>query len=203
MMKSRFGGIVLCGGRSSRMGQPKAMLPFGRELMLQRVVRLMSEVVAPVVVVAAAEQPLPPLPPGVLVTHDDRPDRGPLEGLRAGLIALAPLADAAYLTGCDVPLLQPAFIRRMTELLESNEIVVAKEDRFHHPLAAVYSTGVIDRITELLNTDRLRPVYLFELARTREIHVDELRDVDPDLLSLRNLNHPSDYLDALALAGFA
>ena len=56
------GGIVLCGGRSTRMGVPKATLPFGPETMLQRVVRLLGTVVSPIVVVAAREQSLPELP---------------------------------------------------------------------------------------------------------------------------------------------
>ena len=55
-------GIVLCGGQSKRMGKPKAWLPFGGELMLPRVVRILRTVVAPVVVVAAPDQDLPPLP---------------------------------------------------------------------------------------------------------------------------------------------
>ena len=38
-MSNVYAAIVLCGGRSSRMGTPKALLPFGPELMLQRVVR--------------------------------------------------------------------------------------------------------------------------------------------------------------------
>ena len=55
------GGIVLCGGRSERMGRPKVMLPFGPETMLQRVVRLVGAVGGPVVAVAAAGQELPEL----------------------------------------------------------------------------------------------------------------------------------------------
>ena len=202
-MPTRFGGIVLCGGRSTRMGRPKATLPFGPELMVQRVVRLVREVVSPVVVVAAADQPLPSLAADILVARDERPERGPLEGLLAGLSRLAPLAEAAYVTSCDVPLLQPAFIRRMTELLGDQAIVVPKEERFHHPLAAVYRTNITDRITELLSADRLRPVFLFELTDTREVNVEELRMVDPDLQSLRNLNTPEEYFAALAAAGFA
>jgi molybdopterin-guanine dinucleotide biosynthesis protein A len=79
------GGIVLCGGKSSRMGTSKALLPFGSETMLQRVVRLLGEVVAPIVVVAAVDQALPALPQGTIVTRDEHEGRGPLEGLRAGL----------------------------------------------------------------------------------------------------------------------
>src|SRR5437763_186942 len=84
----RAGGIILCGGQSSRMGRPKEWLPFGDELMLPRMVRLMSEAVSPIVVVAAVGQQLPPLPTDVIETQDRQPDRGPLQGLAAGLTAL-------------------------------------------------------------------------------------------------------------------
>ena len=78
------GGIVLCGGKSTRMGVPKATLPFGPETMLQRVVRLLGTVVSPIIVVAAREQPLPELPDDVRVTRDEREERGPLEGSAPG-----------------------------------------------------------------------------------------------------------------------
>lgn len=53
------GGIILCGGKSTRMGSPKALLAFGPETMLQRVVRLLVTVISPIVVVAAPQQSLP------------------------------------------------------------------------------------------------------------------------------------------------
>ena len=98
------GGIVLCGGKSTRMGRSKALLPFGPETMLQRVVRLLGSVVQPIVAVAAVDQALPTLPASVIVTRDERGGRGPLEGLRAGLKALPPEVEGAYVTSCDVPL---------------------------------------------------------------------------------------------------
>src|SRR5262249_16790019 len=106
-LEMTVGAIVLCGGRSTRMGSPKALLPFGGETMRQRVVRLLGTVVAPVVVVAADHQPLPELPADVIVARDEQEARGPLEGLRAGLKALPVSVDAAYVTSCDVPLLVP------------------------------------------------------------------------------------------------
>lgn len=200
------GGIVLCGGQSSRMGRPKATLPFGPELMLTRVVRLLAEVVDPIVVVAAPGQELPLLPPEIIVARDEREGRGPLEGLHAGLFALAGRADAVYATSCDVPLLAPAFVRRLIELLAEHEIVVPVERNetslFHHPLAAVYRTSVTDRIAALLAADRLRPVFLFDAADTLRVNVEELRPFDPELSTLANLNHPDEYLAALAAAGF-
>lgn len=196
-----IGGVILCGGKSSRMGYPKAMLPFGPELMLQRVVRLLSEVVGPIVVVAARDQELPPLPPTIQVAYDERPERGPLEGLMAGLSALGEQADAAYVTSCDVPLLQPAFVREMIARLDQHDIAVPVDDKYQHPLAAVYRTGVVPHIRELLAHDRLRPVYLFDKANTVRVSVEELRQVDPELSTLANLNHPADYFAALQSAG--
>jgi len=198
----RLAGLILAGGRSSRMGLPKATLPFGPESMLQRVVRLLGGVVQPIVVVAAPSQALPPLPSQVTVARDEREGRGPLEGLRAGLAALTPHADAAYATSCDVPLLVPAFVRAMIDRLGDAEVAVPVEGEFPLPLAAVYRTSVLPHVEALLAADRLRPTFLYERVITRRIPVDELRIVDPHLLTLRNLNQPEDYLAALAEAGF-
>jgi molybdopterin-guanine dinucleotide biosynthesis protein A len=208
----KFGGIVLCGGRSSRMGAPKATLSFGPELMLQRVVRLLGQVVSPIVVVAAPGQELPPMPgpnPSpmrgegrVIVARDEREGRGPLEGLLAGLTAIAPHAEAAYATSCDVPLLAPGFVRQMIERLGDREIAVPAESGFAHPLAAVYRTSVVPHIRELLAADQFRTALLFDRVQTCRVPVEELKGVDPQLATLQNVNRPDDYLAALAAAGF-
>ncbi|MGH7128910.1 MAG: molybdenum cofactor guanylyltransferase, partial [Planctomycetaceae bacterium] len=137
-----IGGIVLCGGRSTRMGRPKLSLPFGEETMLARVVRLLSQAVSPIVVVAAPQQDVPPLPDDVRLVRDEQEHLGPLAGLAAGLAALRPHVAAAYASSCDVPLLRPEFVRRMTELLNTHDLVIPRDGRFHHPLAAVYRTGL-------------------------------------------------------------
>lgn len=197
----QFGGVVLCGGRSSRMGVPKLALPFGDETLLARTLRLLGQAVSPLVVVAAPEQELPTLPGEVIVARDRREGRGPLEGLLAGLSSLPESVDAAYATSCDAPLLAPAFVQRMTELLGEHQIAVPQSDGYHHPLAAVYRRGVVSTIEALLAADRLRPVFLFDALPTRVVQPAELVDVDPDLSSLVNCNHPQDYLAALARAG--
>jgi molybdopterin-guanine dinucleotide biosynthesis protein A len=192
------GGIVLCGGKSTRMGSPKALLPFGSETMLQRVVRLLGTIVSPIVVVAAAEQGLPALPATVILTRDEREGRGPLEGLRAGLKALPENVDAAYVTSCDVPLLVPAFVRRMIDLLGDDDISVMEIDGFAHPLSAVYRRRALPEVEALLAADRLRPAFLFEAVKTRRVQPFEMSSVDPQLLTLRNLNTPQEYESALA-----
>ena len=203
MSVTPFGGIVLCGGRSSRMGRPKAWLPFGDELMLQRVVRVLREVVDPVVVVAAPGQDVPPLPPDVEIVRDEVEGKGPLGGLAAGLAALEGKADAAYLSSCDVPFLKPEFVRRV-------DLRLLRQPAY--PVLPVPRGGGI-------SATRSRPSYrstvLFRTSAncspptacgrcssstrvpTRVIEPHELADVDPEFASLRNLNTPDEYEAAL------
>jgi molybdopterin-guanine dinucleotide biosynthesis protein A len=195
------GGVVLSGGKSTRMGTSKALLPFGPETMLQRVIRLLSGVVSPIVVVAAADQELPDLPPAVIVTRDEKEGRGPLEGLRAGLKALPGDIEMAYVTSCDVPLLVPGFVGQMLELAKGYDAAVMEIDGFTHPLSAVYRRTTLPHIERLLANDRLRPVFLFDAVPTRRVRRDEMT-ADPDLRTLRNLNTREDYERALSEAGF-
>ncbi len=191
--------IILCGGRSLRMGRAKPSLPFGDETLLARAVRIVSSATQRRIVVAAPGQDLPALADDVFVVRDQREGRGPLEGLRAGLSAVDDCA-AAFVTGCDTPFLRPAFIERMASLLDEYEIAVPWIEGFYHPLAAVYRPTVLTHIEALLAADRLRTNLLFERVSTRRVTSEELREVDPQLESLRNVNSPADYLAALAKA---
>jgi molybdopterin-guanine dinucleotide biosynthesis protein A len=180
-----------------RMGRPKAWLPFGNELMLPRVVRILAGEVSPVVVVAAPGQDLPPLPAAVEIVRDREEGRGPLEGLAAGLDALHGRADAVYLSACDAPFLRREFIRRMIALIGDSWICAPRLAGFHEPLAAVYRIEVLDAVQRLLRENRFGPTGLFDSAPTRSVDPSELSDVDPTLESLRNLNTREDYEAAL------
>jgi molybdenum cofactor guanylyltransferase len=223
----KTGGIVLCGGHSSRMGRPKAWLPFGDELMLPRIVRILCGVVDPVVVVAAPGQDVPELPREVAIIRDEIEGKGPLGGLAAGLAGLEGKADAAYLSSCDVPFLKPEFVLRILESLRQPHplppppgregespsppeggvgegfpvIAVPRVGGYFHPLAAAYRLSVLPHIRKLLVADQLRPVFLFDRVPTRIIEPHELQAVDPGFRSLQNLNTPEEYAAALRLAG--
>ena len=116
---------------------------------------------------------------------------------------MADAAPAAYVTGCDAPLLVPAFVRRVAKLLGDAEAAVPRIDGFYHPLAAVYRTSLVAHIEALLGAGRQRAVDLCESVRTRDVSAADLADVDPSLQTLRNVNRREDYLAALADAGLA
>jgi molybdopterin-guanine dinucleotide biosynthesis protein A len=200
-----LGAVVLCGGKSSRMGSPKAWLDFGGETLLARVVGRIAEVAAPIVVVAAEGQEVPPLPGHVSVVRDPVSGRGPLLGIAAGLDALAHWARAAFVSSTDVPFLHPALIRRLSALRGSEyAIAVPRAQGHYHPLSAIYGVEARAEIAALLAEGRLRPFFLFERMRTLIadepllLEGEELRAVDPDLRSLWNVNTPEEYQAARA-----
>jgi molybdenum cofactor guanylyltransferase len=194
-------GIVLAGGRSSRMGTPKAALEWHGSTLLRRVVGIVGRAVdGPVVVVRAAGQPLPELPDGVEVVEDAREGRGPLQGLAAGLHAVRDRAPVAYVSSTDVPLLHPRFVRRVLGALDDDtDVVLPHVGGFPHPLAAAYRTELADAVERLIAEDRMRPAFLFEACRVRRLDAAALLEdpalaaLDPHLDSVLNLNEPADY----------
>lgn len=192
------GGIVLCGGRSARMGRPKAWLPVAGEPMLVRVVRVVAAAVEPVVVVASPGQELPDLPAGVVVVRDAAEGNGPLQGLAAGLAALEGRADTAFVVGCDAPFLTAAFVRRLVSLRGAADACVCAPGDFPHPLPGVYAVGVLDRVNDQLAAGALSLRGLLERVPTRLVRPSDLADIDPALDALRNVNTPDDYARALA-----
>lgn len=194
--------VVLCGGQSLRMGQPKAWLAFGPECLLQRVVRLIGSVVAEVVVVAARGQDLPDLPAAVRVVRDSRHAEGPLRGLATGLAAVAESVELVYAAATDAPFLQPAWWDALAGLIGEHDLIVPEADGRLHPLAAVYRRApVLAGAERQLAAGQRRLTALVESGRGRVIAAHELRGVDPDLGTLRNLNTPADYGAALAELG--
>jgi molybdopterin-guanine dinucleotide biosynthesis protein A len=191
------------------MGRPKASLEWHGSTLLHRVTGIVGRAVAgPVVVVRAPGQELPELPPGVRVVEDAAEGRGPLQGLAAGLAAVAGDAEYAYVSSTDVPLLHPAFVEAVVRAVRSEDMDVALPvvHGSQHPLSAAYRTSLLPDVEELIAEDRLRAGLLLERSRVRELSEDdllrdrELAEADPELLSVLNLNEPDDYERARARA---
>jgi molybdenum cofactor guanylyltransferase len=200
-------GIVLAGGRSSRMGSAKAALEWHGSTLLRRVTGIVRRSVdGPVIVVRAPGQELPELDRSVEVVQDAREGRGPLQGLAAGLEAIRDRAPAAYVSSTDVPLLHPAFIRRVFGLLADGlDLVLPEVGGYPQPLAAAYRASLHRVVEELVADGRLRPAFLFDRCRVLRVGERELLEdpllarVDPELASVVNLNERSDYERARAL----
>lgn len=178
-------GIVLCGGRSSRMGRPKAWLPIGDETLLSRMVRVLSERVSRVVVSAAAGQSLPPLPETVRVIADAVPERGPLGGIASVLAVLD--EDLIAVAACDLPRLGGSTIGEFLSLLaeSDHDAVVPMVEGRPQPLAAAYRRRILPRITEHLDRG--------DWAMHRLLAVLDVLVVDRPAGEFANINTPAEY----------
>ena len=203
-------GVVLAGGRSSRMGRPKAALEWYGSTLLYRTAAVLARVVSgPVVVVEAPGQELPSLPAGVEVVEDPVEGMGPMQGIATGLAAVAERAGRAFVCSTDLPFLHPAFVavvlrsmERSSEAGEEVDVVLPLARGFRQPLAAAYRTGMAGLIQDRVAAGDLRPGMLFRHCRVRELDDAALladpvlSRLDPELDSVVNVNEPDDYAAA-------
>ena len=199
--------IVLAGGRSSRMGSPKAALDWHGSTLLRRVTGIVGRVVTgPVVVVSAPGQSLPELAPPVEVVTDAREGRGPLQGLAAGIAAIGGRAQSAYVSSTDVPLLHPAFVQHVLRRLGDDvDVVLPEIGGYRQPLSAAYRVDLLDTVDQLIAADKMRPAFLFERCRVLRLSGEAMLEdsaiaaLDPRLESVSNLNEQADYQRAHGL----
>jgi molybdenum cofactor guanylyltransferase len=204
----RVAGLVLAGGRSTRMGRSKATLDWHGSTLARRAVGIVARVVdGPVIVVRAPGQALPPLPAGVERADDAREGRGPLQAIAAGLTALGDRADAVFVCGVDAPLLHPALVAAVIGALAADDaldVALPVAHGFPHPLAAAYRTTVAPHVEDLLAQDVLGTRPLLQRCRVRRLDETALladpavAEHDPQLDSLLNLNEPAEYAAACA-----
>ncbi len=187
--------VVLTGGKSSRMGRPKALLPFDDEPLIAHIVWDLKKMFAEAVIVAAPEQELPILP--AVLVRDEVAYQGPVSGIYHGLKAST--KEVCFVTSCDAPFLNLALVSHLLSQISDFDVVVPFWQERFQPLHAVYRTSVAPLLKDQLERGELRPIFLYDKVRTRKIHEDEIRGLDPEGLSFLNMNSPADYDTALQL----
>lgn len=174
--------IVVAGGSSERFGdREKALAPYDGDPMLARVARAVAPTVDDLVINCRADQrpdfefaldraSLSLARSQVRFAVDDRPDRGPVAGLRRGLEVAA--HDRAVVVPCDLPLLESAFVARLFEAHASErpDAVVPRCDGYRQPLCAVYDASAARRACEtVLESDRRRMADVLDELEVAEL----------------------------------
>ena len=178
----RAAAYVLTGGNSTRMGRDKALLPFGKNQLVQSIAGLLSQVVPLVYLVGQPQRyghlPWPCLP-------DLRAQLGPLAGLEAALSHSQ--SDLNLIVACDMPGLRVDSLVALIERSRNSEaLCVAASDHQNrvHPLCAVYKPACLPTVEKALSDGRLRLTDLLLELRAEYIHFD---------VGLDNVNTPLDW----------
>jgi molybdopterin-guanine dinucleotide biosynthesis protein A len=191
--KTSGSAIVLAGGRSLRMGQQKAGLRFGESTLLEHTIAELGKSFDDIVVVAApagAE-----VPPTARVIRDDREYEGPVLALARGLDGAR--ADAAFACSCDLPMLDARVASALLAMLPGYDAVIPFVDDRLQPLHAAYRRAAAVALRAMSARGENRLSAIADAVATRRVSEDELRALDPELLSFVNVNTPADYARAL------
>lgn len=186
---------VLAGGRSMRMGVDKTLLPVDGEPLVTRVVETVGAVCSHVVVVTNRPEALADatLPEGVRVLQDEVAYQGPLGGLVTALRAAED--DWVLAVAADMPWLRPDVVRLLWDARDGAQVVMPVGDKGPEPLLALYHRDCLPIAERVLESGRRRLVAMLSSVRVVEVPLAALREADPELVSLVNVNTPEDLSD--------
>jgi len=188
-------GVVLAGGKSSRMGGAKEGLDFGGVSLLEYVVDRVAGVFGRVAVVARDAAELPRIEADVF--RDCERGSGPLAGICGGLRALE--TPYAFVCACDMPLVSGEVVRLLWEHAGEGDVVIPRWEKGIEPLHAFYSRACLEPVQRALSAGKRRIVDFFHEVRVVEVGAEELSRVENYQESFVNLNTPGEYQQAVEL----
>lgn len=181
-------GVILAGGKSSRMGTNKALLDFEGEPLIGRLARRFGEWFEQVIIVTNTPEEYAFL--GLPMVGDRIPGLGPLSGLEAGLTASR--FDLAFFAACDMPFMAEGFVRHLISLAPEHDIVVPQVAGEYEPMHAVYRRTCLASVTAKLEARRLRLLSIFEEVRLRVVTEAEIRPFGDPKRIFFNCNTPDE-----------
>ncbi|MDO8671493.1 MAG: molybdenum cofactor guanylyltransferase [Dehalococcoidia bacterium] len=191
--------IILAGGRSKRLGRDKCLVKIGGEQSILRVIERVGQVASEVLVVTAANHPMPVLEgqEKVRVMVDRFPDKGALGGLYTGLEASTSIY--SLVVGCDMPFLNVGLLRHLVESCMSSDVLIPRFDGYCEPLHAVYSKSCLPAIEKMLGMGNLKILSFFPYVEVKYLEEAEIDSFDPRRQSFFNINTEEDVRRADAI----
>ena len=184
-------GIVLAGGKSTRLGTTKALLRLGDQTFVERAVSALRPFCRRIIIVSATDSALPDVENCAMV-EDETPGLGPLGGLVTGLAASC---DEWHLTlACDLPLVRSQVLGLIVSEAVGADVVVPRVAGRFEPLLAAYARACLPAARAALGAGKRAMKAFFDQVQVKVIEESRLRNVDPELVSFANVNTWEDYL---------
>lgn len=200
MMKSKCTGVILAGGKNARFsGKNKALIRIGGKRILDRIYEVFTILFDKIILVT--NDPVQYMEWDFDIVTDIFPIRSSLTGIHTGLFYTA--TPYAFFIACDIPFIKKELIEILLDGVEpSIDIVIPETSKGVEPLCSVYSKRCLKPIEEQLEKQSLKIERIFQKVRVKKIPEDIVRTIDPDLLSLSNINTPDDLARAKQAATY-
>jgi len=154
----RTSGVILAGGRSSRMKFNKAFAEIGGRPVINIIIDKFSRLFDETIIISNEPQLYEQL--GLDIYPDVYPRMGPVSGIHSGLYHAH--YDAAFVSGCDVPFINMELVEYMINNLGDYDSVVPEIDSYLQPLSAVYSRKCLPVLTACLQNNKVKLIRIFE-----------------------------------------
>jgi molybdopterin-guanine dinucleotide biosynthesis protein A len=181
--------IILCGGKSSRMGRPKAFLPYENMTMIEHILNTVRDLFQEVLLVANEPEIYESY--GVNVVKDILPHRGPLGGILSGLLVSS--FSHVFVVACDMPLVNKKLIRELVSRRHGNDVVVLSHKRGVEPLLGVYSKNCVKQLEETLFSGNLSLQDFLTGLKAQAYFYDQEEHPESPLPPFFNVNTPQEY----------
>lgn len=152
--------------------------------LFERVYRIFREIFSEIIIVANDVLPFERYE--AILRRDIILGKGALGGLYTGLFHSSNYH--AFCSACDMPFLNPRVIKYMGKERDEYDVIVPKTHDGLHPLHAIYSKKCLNPMSQSLDRNDLKIVNFFQQVRVRYIEEMEIREFDPDMRSVINVN---------------
>ncbi|MCL4549854.1 MAG: molybdenum cofactor guanylyltransferase [Bacteroidetes bacterium] len=194
-------GIILAGGKSSRMGVNKSFLKLGSQTIIERITDLMKSIFTEVIIITNTPEEYLFLQ---LPLHEDIfKGQGPLGGIHSGLTHSK--TGKNFVISCDIPLMTQEVIEFLTGYSTDRPITVARADGFIQQLCGVYCRSLLNEIEKIIFQSETEIRNNEQTKRKCSVHKlienvnAEIIDIENDYSTFWketffNMNQPEDYV---------
>ena len=189
-MKKDMTGIILAGGRNSRMGINKAFLEIDGTRLIDNILAVYQKIFSEIIIVTNDPLSYTEFSETLIVT-DIYKEKGALGGIYTGLFYAT--YDYSFVTACDMPFLNEDFIIYLTGQAGKHDIIVPELPEGFQPLHAIYSRNCLSHIKKLLIADKLKIAGFYKEVRLLSIPEEKIKPFNKDGRLFLNVNTRKDW----------
>ena len=186
-------GIILAGGKNTRMGVNKAFLEINGTRMIDKTIDIYSRLFSEILIITNDPLPYLEFTRAAIVT-DIYKGKGPLGGIYTGL--LYSKNPYVFVSACDMPYLNGDFIEYLAGLTGKHDVIVPELAEGYQPLHAVYSRNCLPSIKRLLMLNKLKITGFYRDMRVLTVSEKQISPFNQDGRLFQNLNTPRDVDEA-------
>lgn len=189
-MYSDITGVILAGGKSSRMGTNKSFLKIGNQTIIERIVDLMKSIFSEVIIITNSPEEYKFL--NIPIFEDIYKWKGPLAGIHSALVHST--TEKIFVLSCDVPLMGREMIEYIVNYKSEKPIVFCEAAGYHQPLVGVYSKIILKEVENFISTTEVSDKSFHHFLKSVEaeiIHPEKLSFYKDELFF--NVNRPEDF----------